>query len=1468
MKETIHIIINLFKGSKLVLLTEEKGKWEKIMYNSIGFLKIIRVILLCWFCVSGSNPILAKNINSTGIHDRQETIIKHVLEETGTTFAVGPGTHCTYASYHGTTFCVEIVGPERANKAVRYGLNYPLTDKRGYCSGKTLVWIYAWNSPAAAKDYILKQIKLWGSASRRTFHDKTALGLGSGKNIDSWQAGRFVFTVNNPKPELNLGFSKMEFAEELYRISAASGLISDKGNVIHDADRDGIPDNRDKCPNTPYGTAVEIDGCAKKDMLVSVSPNHFSKTGDMARIKIRLVGGNTQNISAKTVILENGNNRLKKITDSSGTVDFIVKHTDEKQQSYTYVIHTDKMSRKVTIPVNRIEAFLEKNPLTGEPYKGILADGKTWIKIIINTSRLPRGVLKVKQPSLGTVKCIGSDSQCTTIPLNHKKQIALKYCPPVYLQKSSLNEKVILTGKARKIITDAISSGSFYLNSGRPPMAASVPVEFAYQYPDGHQVLFTVNIQLTRPPVMLVHGFTGGMSTWGKLQTYLGGERFDPVIDEYYSGNQGINAQSKSLSANIKRELKRYRALGFKGKCVDVIGHSMGGLIARNYIQGYPQFRGDIRKLIMVGTPNHGVSFTDYAAGVFVSDFLGKHRIAATQLYADSAFMKALNRGETAGRHLRPGVQYGNIFGITDDYVVPMASAFLNGVKYKTLEHTAHSPAVPLPGVAITESKKVWDWLRTWLTHDIPRTALKNMRVEIASGSGKVFKRTLALRNGEIRELENTVKTYPTRVLPWEDIGCKSTSNALLHLNIGNHQWGSIQLSENSLIELGFLSPQSVTVRVRKGSARFVSLERQGGGHFTVSVGPENSGNWFTFHPNAKVIGLDTDFIVTVHPDMSVTVKTLKGRARIESSADNSDSFKIINRGQTGEISQKGEIRLKAPLLPHGGQQPISANKTSLFPVNTWERHSLSGGQCTIQGNQLCIDAMQPGGAWFTTYRPYKLVGDYTVRFDIKLNTSDNHFPILYSDGFIYMMIDWGTMLAHYQPGRPYNLKDVMNLEQGRWYKIRIEAHPSQKSFDLYLDNKLISKASGIIPMHDAHTAPPQITDGSVIWMGDADSTAYRGGNYNRGSICWRGIAVRKAAYPVNSVKNRLEKSEDYVWILNSNHQIFRWNGTGWKYIPRKATDIGVGSNGTVWITGDDVLPHGHSISRWMDDVQAFVRLSGEAVRIDVNHFGIPWVVNNRGDIFRWKDRHWEHVPGKATDIGIGPEGSVFVLGVNRVQGGYGIYHWNGSGWDQYPGGGIRIDVDSSGNPWLVNIDGNILRWKDTGWELLPGKASDISIGGKTAWIIGVENITGGHGIYRWNDQLRTWKKVPGAAAAISVGSPPVSNGFVPHLTSGSYRVDHQIGGTTWHSTWKLKVINSRITGTSQWACCPHKRVDPMTGIISADSVTITRDCSGQGYKGPCSQTYRGKLKNGRIEGEATGTGLGLKNHWVLYLNQ
>jgi surface antigen len=158
--------------------------------------------------------------------------------------------------------------------------------------------------------------------------------------------------------------------------------------------------------------------------------------------------------------------------------------------------------------------------------------------------------------------------------------------------------------------------------------------------------------------------------------------------------------------------------------------------------------------------------------------------------------------------------------------------------------------------------------------------------------------------------------------------------------------------------------------------------------------------------------------------------------------------------------------------------------------------------------------------------------------------------------------------------------------------------------------------------------------------------------------------------------------------------------------------------------------------------------------------------INGRSDISFWEKVNnatgimWQQLSGSAKDIGIGANGTVWVIGTNPVSGGYGIYKWNGSGWQGIDGGALRIAVDPSGNPWVVNSSGNIFRRTPNGWQMLSGLAKDIGIGADgTVWIIGANPVSGGYGIYKWNGS--GWQGIDGGALRIAVdksGTPWVVN--------------------------------------------------------------------------------------------------------------
>jgi len=137
----------------------------------------------------------------------------------------------------------------------------------------------------------------------------------------------------------------------------------------------------------------------------------------------------------------------------------------------------------------------------------------------------------------------------------------------------------------------------------------------------------------------------------------------------------------------------------------------------------------------------------------------------------------------------------------------------------------------------------------------------------------------------------------------------------------------------------------------------------------------------------------------------------------------------------------------------------------------------------------------------------------------------------------------------------------------------------------------------------------------------------------------------------------------------------------GWSQLPGAAVDVGVGANGTAWAIGTTPEIGGYAIYRW-NGSNNWEKIPGSALRIDVDPHGNAWVVTSGHAIFRYDGRQFVAVPGAANDVGIGADGSVWVIGNDAVGKDYGIYRWTGSTWARMPGAALRIDVDPHGMAW------------------------------------------------------------------------------------------------------------------------------------------------------------------------------------------
>ena len=138
------------------------------------------------------------------------------------------------------------------------------------------------------------------------------------------------------------------------------------------------------------------------------------------------------------------------------------------------------------------------------------------------------------------------------------------------------------------------------------------------------KTLLEIPIRIYRPPVILIHGlWMNSDNTWvttnfaNRLASYgyhyafadyeeHNSETFDPYDKSF--GNYGIN----SIRNTIHNIIEEYRYFSIAASQVDIIAHSMGGLMARGFVQ-QPDYKkkenymkGSIHRLITIGTPHFG----------------------------------------------------------------------------------------------------------------------------------------------------------------------------------------------------------------------------------------------------------------------------------------------------------------------------------------------------------------------------------------------------------------------------------------------------------------------------------------------------------------------------------------------------------------------------------------------------------------------------------------------------------------------------------------------------------------------------------------------------------------------------------------------------------------------------------------------------------------------------------------------
>lgn len=178
----------------------------------------------------------------------------------------------------------------------------------------------------------------------------------------------------------------------------------------------------------------------------------------------------------------------------------------------------------------------------------------------------------------------------------------------------------------------------------------------------------TSDVERSGPPIICLHGLFHNRAAWIWFKFRLRRSGLTDIYTLNLPSWKDVETLTERV-AKLVDELRHQRGI----EKVILVGHSMGGIIARNYIQ----IRGGAEKVercVLLGAPNAGSKLVP-----FVFTELGKN------LMPGSPFLSNLN-----AQPFPKTVRMSNIYSRHDNMVLPFDSARLDGQSNTELSAVGH----------------------------------------------------------------------------------------------------------------------------------------------------------------------------------------------------------------------------------------------------------------------------------------------------------------------------------------------------------------------------------------------------------------------------------------------------------------------------------------------------------------------------------------------------------------------------------------------------------------------------------------------------------------------------------------------------------------------------------------------------------------------------------------------------------